>query len=303
MKKTMGMTFLLLFGLAFCACAAEKPDWEAYRKAKEEQKLLAKEQQATIEAEIKKLEAHPWAGEYTTGAGLSGDVVTIAPDAGFVYLDWADIGSSWYRGTCTYEKGRIKLAYAPIEDEYAAKSVPRELVHVRWGERSYLLSDALVGSPKNFCEFILLGYEPRHGNSSLFLLREGDWEKPAVGLPEFPEGYEKYNEFLREHTIDAKILEVGETAIKKTRYSYNEYSVSVTIDKGEEAGLLPDTKYVCGNVIPHVSLRFSEVGPTQSKGVMEFIRDRRQEDIMKDGKNTLVVPDLRLLMAKEQPQE
>lgn len=296
MKKSLTLALCLLFGLTSYTCAADPSEWRANQK---KQEALAKEQLEKIKPEIEKLEAHPWAGHYTTGSGLSGEVLYIAPDAGFALHDWADIFSFWYRGQCTHENGVIKLTYAPTGEEAGAKFVPRELIHVRWGERSYLLSDALVGSPKNFCKWIVLGYEPHHGSS---LLREGDREKPVEGLPEFPEGYEKYAELLRKHIIDAKILEVGKTAVKPRWGGGVEYRVEVTIDKGEDAGVLPDTKYVNGNLVLHGRLLFSEVGPTQAKGILEFTLGRK-ENIMEDGKNTLIVPGKQLLMAKESARE
>lgn len=288
---------LVVLSLTSCTHTDDKPAWMVQR---EKQEALAKEQMPAIKAEIEQLEGHPWAGHYSTGGGLSGSVVYLAPEAGFVFLKWADIGSDWYRGQCTYENGRIKLTYVMPEDEYASKRMPEELVLVRWGGRNYLLSGRLVGNIQYFCDSIIRGSEPNLGGYMRcgFLLREGDRDKPVEGLPEFPEGYEKYAEFLRENVVDAKILEVGEAEVVPTEENVVEYRIPITIDKGKDAYLSAENAYISSNIIWQARIQFTEIAARQAKG--HFVFQVYSEDtLLKAGESTDIQPDRRLLIVSE----
>jgi hypothetical protein len=63
---------------------------------------------------------------------------------------------------------------------------PTMLIPVKWGERLYLVPDERI---LGFCMDIKQGKEPRKEAQGLFYLRENDWEKPVIGVPDFPDKY------------------------------------------------------------------------------------------------------------------
>ncbi len=288
----------------------EGPFWKRWEKARENDRWQKEREESrqqgmqkveTIKEELKRLGDHPWAGEYTTGAGLSVRDVTIAPESGFVFHDYGDVYDFWYLGNCTFENGRIKLNYTG--EKHA--NLPNAYVPVRWGERCYLIRtypDLHVDCMKFFCEDVIRGYEPRYHNSGTTLLRKGDWKKPVEGLPELPAGFEQYATTLREHMIDAKILATGEVKTVTGERGDLICRISVMIDKGKDAGVIPSQKYVSGNLIQYGRLQFTKVGEKHAEGTFEFFRYLKDEDNA-GRESTRIVPGRRVLMAKDHSEE
>jgi hypothetical protein len=142
-----------------------------------------------VNAEIAALpQGHPWAGKYYFGDGLglninlslapkSGGVATLTGCLGLYKADVADIEST--------ARGTLSLKFANAKDKMGP-TFPQEVLPVHWGKRHYLVpTDQL----SDFANAINLGSEPRDSPSGFFLLREGDQEKPAVGLPDLPAAY------------------------------------------------------------------------------------------------------------------
>lgn len=251
---------------------------------------VALEKRQAILSEIDKLEDHPWAGSYTVWNGAAATEIVLAPQSGFVFRVLRPKSDFWYIGDCAEENGRVKLTYLPTADKDAA--LPHTLLPVRWGERLYLLEryddptrgDYLLA----FCNGILRGDEPRHNQVGLFLLRDGDAEKPAAGLPGFPPGCEKYEAMLRDRLIDAKITAVGETEIEPAMHGDRIYHVSVTIDRGEDADLRPGT-YPTSNIVRRGTLRLTNVEKTQSAGTLTFRLSGEEESPVKPEQRLVVV--------------
>jgi hypothetical protein len=63
------------------------------------------------------------------------------------------------------------------------------ILHVKWGERNYLVpEDRLLG----FCNAVNQGIEPRRRIDGDFYLRRGDESKSAIGLPTIPSQWREY---------------------------------------------------------------------------------------------------------------
>ena len=86
----------------------------------------------------------------------------------------------------------------------------QRLLLVGWGERMYLIDEA---EARRFANAVNVGAEPRRQprdlladsrftNLGLFLLREGDEEKPAPGLPEMPAAWQPY---LLKQPVSARV--------------------------------------------------------------------------------------------------
>src|SRR5580658_2242417 len=96
-------------GLSIVVSAAGCAD--AKRSAGAER--AAEDRRTRIQAEIKQLGDHPWAGEYYTGDGLGENVsLLIAPSTGYVF-EWHGCMGLYDRnfGTATETNSRIRLSF------------------------------------------------------------------------------------------------------------------------------------------------------------------------------------------------
>jgi hypothetical protein len=97
-----------------------------------------------------------------------------------------------------------------------ADKLPLTYRIVRWGERTYLVpADDVVA----FCNYINQGVEPRDDEHGLVFLKDGDWNRRTLGLPDLPE----LNDFLLAQPIRARIVSSD--------------GARGTVDAGRRAGL------------------------------------------------------------------
>ncbi len=148
-------------------------------------------QRKAVAAELETLKDHPWAGKYYAGFARGMYLeLDVAPQAGFAYT-WdtcTNLQSENY-GDVSWNDGWLHLQ-CKLDAEKKRYEIPAtEFVLVRWGQRHYLISLDAMG---DFISRIIGGNEPRsvpRSRGGYIFLRDGDWEKPAEGLPELPEDY------------------------------------------------------------------------------------------------------------------
>ena len=202
--------------------AEAEADWEKRRLA--------------IEKEIAELGEHPWAGDYCKGGGLSGLYLILAPTSGFAYMRSADIGvQDRNHGDVIHtDDGTLKLVFTFENAEYGF-AAPEELVLIRWGERHYLVA---IDDVLAFCNHVVSGTEPRNSRYGWHLLRRGDHEKPAKGLPEIPK---RFRECVLAEPIEAQITAASDTEIMDDLGTQVFYVTPVTLNAGRADGIRTGT--------------------------------------------------------------
>ena len=118
---------------------------------------------------------------------LNGQVVrtlTIMPDGIFHYEEFSGGKTNLViNGSIVFEKTTIQL----IPLTAPPQSFATIFILTRWHPRKYLIEE----SRKNeFCDSIMLGYEPRNDSQGVFYMKEGDWnlqiESQVVSLTGVP---------------------------------------------------------------------------------------------------------------------
>jgi hypothetical protein len=191
-----------------------------------------------IEAEVAELKDHDWAGRYSTGGGLNGLTVLVAPRNGVVFVHWSDIGDHDrnHGDIREIQADRLMLDLA-IDPRLGEKELFwSEMLIVRWGPRRYLLSTQGV---KRFCNEYNSGHlDPRRfgGHAPFILVRDSDVKLPADGMPELPE---EYRRFLLPEPIDGELIEVGprESHPMPQGMNMDALRVTATANVGAEHGV------------------------------------------------------------------
>ena len=233
-----------------------------------------------IQNEIARLKNHPWAGVYSTGAGLEGFTLTLAPENGFTVIDWSDIGRyDQNHGTVDWDGDRIKLSLAFAVDSDTtrfARIHASEYILIRWGERVYLVPpDQMMRfvNDVNSMDAVNSGraVRPGIGPGGIFL-RSGDDKKAVSGKPELPEEFMPY---LLDAPINVTIVSVKDIREEERQAApglsgtYRTNVATIVIDKGKKDGLLADMQLwiiepVRGSAGGRVKL--TRVEETQSEG-------------------------------------
>jgi hypothetical protein len=139
-----------------------------------------------IAAELRTLTAHPWAGRYIASHGLGGNVLELAPRAGFLLETASCLSSSWAHGSVTQANLRLLLTPEPgaisVEGAEQDPAAGLVLLPVEWGSRRYLLREHEI---RFFCNAV-----DRHDDDLFhgYFLREGDVGRPPSGHPRTLEG-------------------------------------------------------------------------------------------------------------------
>jgi hypothetical protein len=117
------------------------------------------------------------AGDYVRGDATLGSTLKLSADGRYV-LQMVHKGG---RGGMGERSGTVELLRGRLAFTNADKgrTLPRELVPFRWGERLYLVDPGAWSAQ-------LLGPEPRSGPFGPAFLRVGDWDRMAGSLPELP---------------------------------------------------------------------------------------------------------------------
>ncbi len=215
--------------LAGVACAAKDED----PRFSDDAEKTAQSRRAAIEAEIKGLGEHPWAGEYYEGDGLGVNVfVTLAPQAGFVF-EWHGCGGCYDRnyGAVTSDGDRISLDFTFENNREGFRGLANNFVPIRWGERRYLVpADDIIG----FCNNVNSGTEPRNGVHGSYLFRRGDEKTKVTGFPSVPE---KYRPCLLTEPINAEIASVAKFTTRTSLADWKFKDTPVTLNVGSTAGV------------------------------------------------------------------
>ena len=144
---------------------------------------------ARIREVLQSTPAAEWAGEYYGGDGLGVNVtLSLAPGAGIAATWFGCLGlyasnegdvEERADGTLAFHFNRpnTRGSWNPTEN------FPSRVRLVRWGERRYLLADKEMIA---FVNAMHHGWEPAAERQGLFLMAEGDEERPAPGLPGLP---------------------------------------------------------------------------------------------------------------------
>jgi hypothetical protein len=266
--KTHLQIALALFVACGTGCA--NPD-QAKRSAAAES--TAKSMRTQILAEVKGLGAHEWAGEYYAGDGLGvNTTLAIAPKSGYVF-EWHGCLGLYDRnyGAVTWTNGRVRLAFTFENERKGFQGIAPELTPISWGPRHYLVpADDVIG----FCNYVNDGREPRTDAHGFYLLRNGDENKEAGGLPNLPSEYRSY---LLGKPIEATIIAVGASATRPSVVEWKFKDTPVTLDAGTNKGLRIGMELVVTEPQNTVeSVRITKVEADRSEGIMTQIGEEAQ---------------------------
>jgi hypothetical protein len=125
--------------LTLAACSGETPG--SAPRTRPAPSVGAKPRIEIIKEEIRRLGAeHPWAGSYTNGCGFDGDILTLAPEAGFewTYFDciqFNPVGS----GAVIERDGQIELRFSTGAEHRRVSSSGAHFLIVPWGDDRFLV--------------------------------------------------------------------------------------------------------------------------------------------------------------------
>ena len=122
-----------------------------------------------------------YAGEYVRTDGFWSWRLSIYPNGSYKSIVRPDFGGPFKdQGWAVLVGDKIKLISNKDDGSIVSKAY---LYPISWGERKYMVDDF---SLEEFCIHGVsnLGYEePRTEINGLFYLQDGDWDKPADGVP------------------------------------------------------------------------------------------------------------------------
>ena len=192
-----------------------------------------KRREDSFEAEMATGAVPDWAGQYYDGDGLGRNIVVrLSPQGGFIYTWSGCLGLyDLNYGPVEYRGSRLLMTFE-LPNDAGKFGGPSSLLHVRWGERNYLLADEDL---KPFVNAVNSGREPQKfciPRCGSFLLREGDDQKPVSGLPDLPA---EYRRLLLDHPIVGRVVSVLESEIEaEPDRSYAWRTTQVEIDLGSD---------------------------------------------------------------------
>jgi len=195
----------------------------------------ARARKGKIQAEIKELGEHPWAGEYYEGDGLGvGISLTLAPKSGFVF-EWHGCMGVYDRnyGGVSFGDDRVRLSFTFPNNREGFQGISPEFIPVSWGPRRYLIPPQKM---IEFCNSVNANDEPRHDIHGLHLIRWGDEKKPVQGWPTVPAEFERY---LLKKPIATEIVAVGTPNLRPSLADWKFKDTPVTLKGGKDIGLRP----------------------------------------------------------------
>ena len=139
---------------------------------------------------LAKLPEHEWAGRYSTGPGLSGLTLVLAPTAGFTFHHWSDIGDHDLNHGKIKEVLPDRLVLECVIDPKLndSRMFSDQLLRVPWGKRRYLVPEQGM---LEFCNSFNSG-GLQYGREPFVLARDGDEKLPVEGMPVVPEQFRKF---------------------------------------------------------------------------------------------------------------
>ncbi len=212
------------------AAAPALADWPSLPYDAPEVTTEVEARQARIEAELRTLRGHPWAGVYTSGDGYSSAYLAVSPGAGYVFTFDGCMGLyGRNHGAVASTPSGLELLPVLSSDD-AGMAPPSELLHVTWGQRSYLVYPEDV---VHFCNGVNAGGGNAHVGGAL--LRKGDerWRargKPMANGSPLP--------CLLEAPIRARIVAVRLASTQPTENGTERF-FELTVNAGQAEGAFP----------------------------------------------------------------
>jgi hypothetical protein len=195
-----------------------------------------KRREDSFETEMATGAVPDWAGLYYDGDGLGRNlVIRVTPQGGFIFT-WSGCMGLYdlNYGPVAYRGGRLLMTFE-LPNDPKHFGGPNSLLHVRWGERNYLLADEDL---KPFVNAVNSGREPQKDcvpRCGSFFLREGDNQKPASGLPDLPA---EYLRLLLDRPKVGRVVRVLDSEFEQgPDRSYAWRSTRVEIDLGSDDGV------------------------------------------------------------------
>jgi hypothetical protein len=276
-RKGGAMNRLSLLAVAvLCSAVASRganTDQDNSAKRSDEAEKTAASYRENIQAEIKTLKTHEWAGKYYEGDGLGVNVsLILAPKSGFLF-EWHGCLGLYDRnyGAVSLNKDKVHLAFTLPNKRQGFQGIAQKLTPIAWGERTYLIpSDDIVG----FCNEVNEGSEPRKGMHGSCLLREGDEKKEVKGFPTIPAEFKPY---LLDHPIDAEIVSVGKYKTRPSVCDWKFKDTPVVLNRGKSHGLLKGMKlHVVQPEHAVESVEITKVEDERAEGVMTQIGEEEK---------------------------
>jgi hypothetical protein len=148
------------------------------------------------------------AGEYGLGGlGLQW-ALSILPDGRYSFR-WSGCGGVYHRESGFVKRVGEHLVISAVDP--IKRRIPRVLLPVKWGRRTYLLPPEELGK---FSEAIMKGDEPRNEYSTGYFYVKGGAE-PVGGLPELPQ---QWAIFLRKNVVTGTIVDESERGRAKINF-------------------------------------------------------------------------------------
>lgn len=122
-----------------------------------------------------------WAGQYKTGPGLTGLVLSLQSDGRFESRNWSDTAGAEGSGVAREVPGGIAFEM----EEGFAFGLEGKIYPIRWGARRYLVPEDQMDM---FIETVNSGWQQSLG-TMVTLLRFDGHDQPVKGLPDLPEPY------------------------------------------------------------------------------------------------------------------
>ncbi len=194
------------------------------------------------------------AGSYYQGDSLGLNLtLSLNPDGTFE-LAW-----NGCLGRYATARGQVSIDGEELVLETSMKEgdlrVPARLRVVSWGDRTYLMPPEELAKLANAMNH---GDEPRSSAMGFFLLRDGDWERPASGLPDLPASS---LDLLLPHPVAGTVLRKLEGA-------------SVEIDVGARDGLKPGMDlYAIGKALRQGLCQLTVVSVSEDSAIAQGNED------------------------------
>jgi hypothetical protein len=254
--------------LGVISLAAADPPIDKDAKFSTSAEHQAESRERKIQAEIRELGEHPWAGDYYHGDGMGVNVsLALAPRSGFVF-EWHGCLGLYDRnyGSVSSANNKLALLFTFPNERKGFTGIASELVPIPWGPRHYLIPPQQMAE---FCNDVNADYEPRSDSWGMYLLRQGDEEKPVRGGPSIPAQFQPE---LLKHPIVTEITTVGKPKLAPSHADWKFKKTPVTVKGGADIGLHRRMKlYVTEPQTVFASIEVGTVHEHASEGVMTGI--------------------------------
>ncbi|MBT2117534.1 hypothetical protein KK141_18090 [Dyella sp. LX-66] len=224
-------------------------------------------QRAAIDRENSTTSGVAWAGDYYFGDGTGQNVsVSFAPLSG--------VAATWQGcfGTYTANKGMVipqadgslLLKYEKPNDERAF-GFADHVVPVAWGDRMYMISENELPA---FASAVNLGDEPRKSAQGLFLMRTGDEQRKAYGIPILPAAQQS---LIREVPLEVGVVSVSR--LHDDDADKLECRYRLELDHGANDGLVVGMNLLAIGTFAGNRITLEQSTPTRAVGTIRLFGD------------------------------